>query len=412
MRTTATTALCATLALLTGAPAMAQEVDVIHWLVSPGEVRAMSVLSDAFNAAGGVYVDAAVAGGGAAARQMVMNRIAASDTPGAWYGQPGVPMTAFAERDILAPLDQAAAEQNWDEVMYDTFVTYGKYDGHYYAIPLGIHAQNWMWSSRAVLDAAGVEVPATWAEFLEIAPKIEEAGFIPLALGGQSWQENLVFKSALLEVGGADFYRAVYVNRDAEAAGSDTMAQAFALFRSLKPHTNQGVGRSWNDTLSLVQTGKAAFQIMGDWAKGEFIASGQEPGVDYECTLAPGTAGLYNVAIDVLLPGNTGDDETLAAQNLLASSITTPETQLAFSQNKGSIPVRKDVDVSSLDACAQLAVETLAQEGSEIPVDDLVLTPEYRGQIIDLLSEFWNGESMSPEEAAERFGAIIADIED
>jgi glucose/mannose transport system substrate-binding protein len=404
------TALCGALALA-GLPAAAESVDVIHWLVSPGEVRAMSVLEQAFTEAGGTYVDAAIAGGAAAAYQMVQSRLAASDAPGAWYGQPGDQMLGYATRGLLASMDAAAAAQNWDEVMYPTFVEYGKYEGSYHAIPLGIHAHNWMWSSRAVLDAVGVEPPATWAEFLAMAPAIEEAGFIALALGGQSWQESLVFKTTLFEIGGGDLYRAIYIDHDAEAAGSVAVVQAFALFRSLKPHVNQGVGRSWNDTLRLVQGGEAAFQIMGDWAKGEFIAAGETPGVEYECTLAPGTSGFYNVAIDALLPGNSGNDATLAAQNLFAEAVTTPETQVAFSLAKGSIPVRRDVDLDQFDACAQLAIRTLAIEGAELPIENFTLSGEYRGMIVDLISEFWNGDQMSPEEAAANLSAILAELD-
>ena len=29
---------------------------------------------------------------------------------------------------------------------------------------------------------------------------------------------------------------------------------------------------------------------MGDWAKGEFLAAGQQPGKDFSCAPAPGTA--------------------------------------------------------------------------------------------------------------------------
>ena len=41
-----------------------------------------------------------------------------------------------------------------------------------------------------------------------------------------------------------------------------------------------------------------------------------------------------------------------------------PETQIAFAQKKGSIPVRRDVDMSSLDVCAQKAVKLLADKNA------------------------------------------------
>jgi glucose/mannose transport system substrate-binding protein len=33
----------------------------------------------------------------------------------------------------------------------------------------------------------------------------------------------------------------------------------------------------------MVIAGRAGMQIMGDWAKGEFTAAGQQPGREYGC---------------------------------------------------------------------------------------------------------------------------------
>ena len=40
----------------------------------------------------------------------------------------------------------------------------------------------------------------------------------------------------------------------------------------------------------MVIKGEAGMQLMGDWAKGEFIAAGKVPGKDFLCVAAPGTA--------------------------------------------------------------------------------------------------------------------------
>ena len=54
--------------------------------------------------------------------------------------------------------------------------------------------------------------------------------------------------------------------------------------RKLKGYTDEGSpGRDWNVATGMVIEGKAGFQIMGDWAKGEFTAAGKVPGVDYYC---------------------------------------------------------------------------------------------------------------------------------
>ena len=39
-------------------------------------------------------------------------------------------------------------------------------------------------------------------------------------------------------------------------------------------------------------------QLMGDWAKGEFIAAGKVPGKDFVCVAAPGTAKAFTFNVD------------------------------------------------------------------------------------------------------------------
>ena len=45
-------------------------------------------------------------------------------------------------------------------------------------------------------------------------------------------------------------------------------------------------GRDWNLASAMVINGEAAFQIMGDWAKGEFLAAKQVPGQQFGHGLA------------------------------------------------------------------------------------------------------------------------------
>ncbi len=39
-------------------------------------------------------------------------------------------------------------------------------------------------------------------------------------------------------------------------------------------------------------------QMMGDWAKGEFLKAGQKPGVDFVCIRFPGTQGAVTFNSD------------------------------------------------------------------------------------------------------------------
>ena len=65
---------------------------------------------------------------------------------------------------------------------------------------------------------------------------------------------------------------------------------AITLFRKLKGYVDPGSpGRDWNLATGMVIEGKAAFQMMGDWAKGEFLKAGKKPGADFVCIRFPGT---------------------------------------------------------------------------------------------------------------------------
>ena len=48
-----------------------------------------------------------------------------------------------------------------------------------------------------------------------------------------------------------------------------------------------------------------------------------------------------------------------------------PETQIEFNTKKGSVPVRLDVDVSSMDACAQLGAAALKDPARQVPTHRL-----------------------------------------
>src|SRR6185503_16658050 len=94
------------------------------------------------------------------------------------------------------------------------------------------------------------------------------------------------------------------------------------------------------------------------------------------------------------------------AQLALAKVILDPETQIRFSQKKGSIPVRLDLDVSSLDACAQKAEKLLADKSHQLPAQELLSPPAMTGAVEDAISLYWNTPSMS----ADAFALKIADV--
>ena len=256
--------------------ASAQDVkaEVLHWWTSGGESAAVKVFADSFTEAGGEWIDTAIAGG-ENARAAGINRIVGGEPPTMMQFNTGQQFDELVAEGLLRDLEDIATEGNWRENLPPVVVDATVRDGKFYAVPVNIHGQNWLWYNTQVLADAGVKPPKTYQDVIAAGEALKKAGVVPLALGGQSWQEALTFNAVLLGVGGADLYVNVVGNNDIKAIQSDGFRAAAETFAGLRDLVDEGSpGRNWNDATSMVITGKAAMQIMGDWAKGEFIAAG------------------------------------------------------------------------------------------------------------------------------------------
>ena len=191
------------------------------------------------------------------------------------------------------------------------------------------------------------------------------------AHGGQNWQDFITFETVVLGVGGAKFYHDALINLDQKALTSLTMTKSLETFRKIHGYTDPASpGRDWNLATAMVIQEKAAFQFMGDWAKGEFTAAGKVPGKDYICAAAPGTSNAYTFNVDSFAMFKLKDAAAQKAQADLAAAIMSPEFQEVFNLNKGSIPVRLNMDMSKFDDCAKLSSKDFvasSKAGSLLP---------------------------------------------
>lgn len=394
-------------AMLT-AHAQAGEVEVLHWWTSGGEAQAVGVLKDLVEEEGHVWKDFAVAGGAGDSAMTVLKSRAMSGNPPSAAQINGPEIQEWGELGLLGNLDDVAEEGNWDELLPDVVADMMRYEGQYVAVPVNVHRVNWLWANPDVLDDAGVELPTTWDEMFEIGEQLREAGYVPLAHGGQPWQDATVFESVVLSLGGSDFYRQVFVDLDTDALESDTMIEALTTFKRLRELMDDGMpGRDWNLSTSMVTSGDAAMQIMGDWAKGEFIAAGLEAGEDYLCAPVPGTESAFTFNIDSFAMFRVTEEPALEAQHTLARLVLEPEFQQAFNQVKGSIPARPDLDMSEFDSCAEQSLadfETSRDNESLVPsmAHRMAMNSDVQGAFFDIITNYFNAEEMTAEEAAER----------
>ena len=214
------------------------------------------------------------------------------------------------------------------------------FDGHFVTAPVDIHGANWMFYSTKVFKAANLEPPKTWDEFFAQAPKLQAAGYIPLAYGANAQQEGWLFMALLAGVAGSETYLAVAVQHDAKAAGSDGVRKVFETMGRLRQYVDAGSpNRKWNDTLALVETNKAALMIVGDWAKGDLAAANLKIDEDWGCALAPGSQDAYIMQTNSFAFPKTDKPEQIAAQRKLAEVLMDPAVQTEYTFYKGVDPV-------------------------------------------------------------------------
>jgi glucose/mannose transport system substrate-binding protein len=181
------------------------------------------------------------------------------------------------------------------------------------------------------------------------------------------------------------------------------------LFGKMRALVDPGSpGRNWNDATALVITNKAAMHFNGDWAKGEFIAAGQTAGKEYGCTLV-GQEPKLQIGGDVFVFPATKDKVQLATQDKLIEVLLDPTSQIEFNKKKGSIPVRMDVDVSSMDACAQKANAVLKDPANQVEAMELISTPNFSGAMQDAVTQYWNNPSMSADTFIDKVIAAMRD---
>ncbi|MGC4026775.1 MAG: ABC transporter substrate-binding protein [Mesorhizobium sp.] len=388
--------------------ASATDLEVTHWWTSGGEAAAVQELAKAFDATGNKWIDGAIAGSGGTARPIMISRITGGDPMGATQFNHGRQAEELVQAGLMRDFTDLAAKEKWTEIVRPkSLLDSCTIDGKIYCVPVNIHSWQWLWLSNKAFETAGVPVPKNWDEFVAAAPKLEEKGIIPLALGGQPWQSSGAFDVMLAALGGKDLFLKVYQDKDAEVAAGPDMAKIFKAADDARKMAKNSNVQDWNQATNLVITDKAGGQIMGDWAQGEFQIAGKVAGKDYTCLPGLGVTEMIATGGDAFYFPVQKDPAKTAAQEVLATTLLDPKTQVAFNLKKGSLPVRGDVDLNTANDCMKKGLDILAK-GNVIPWTDQLLSQDSQKQKEDLMSEFFSNPNLSVEDAQKRFAEIIA----
>jgi glucose/mannose transport system substrate-binding protein len=334
------------------------QVEVFTYWTAGGEADGLKAIEDVFaqQHPGIEVINAVIAGGaGTNANAVLATRMTGGTPPDAYQIHGGAEnIDTWVKTGFTQSLADFYTQRNLNDKFPKGIVDLVSYEGAPYAVPVGVHRNGVMWNNAKILADNGITAPTDWASFFAAADKLKAAGITPLALGDKDgWTDVNLFEQILLGKLGAADYRGIWAGT---VPWTDArVTDALTTFSKVLTYVNDDHATlSWDQAADKVLSGTAAFNVMGDWAKGYFTSKGWKPNTDFGWSPVPGAEGTFTVVTDTFaLPvGAKDQDNAIAWLDTLASVAG----QDAFSPKKGSIPARVDADKTLYDAYSQAAM--------------------------------------------------------
>lgn len=279
----------------------------------------------------------------------VDRRLANGNPPTTFATWPGPTLAQYDGQ--LLDLTGVWEEQGFTEAMHRLARGYCRRNDAYRAVPIGSHRVNNLFYDVSLLESAGVD-PENLAgvdgllDALDAVDRRTDA--VPLAHAMQTpWTNLQLVAAVMLSQSGPDTYRSFVAGDGSRSA----VVEALETTRLL-------LGQYINDDASTVSytaanrkfvRGEAATIVQGSWVYDMYrTADAMEYRTDWDCLAFPGTDGVYGFNLDAFVfPVENPTPEKL---DLWARFVGQPDAQVAFSNRKGSVPVRVDFDGSRLAA--------------------------------------------------------------
>jgi glucose/mannose transport system substrate-binding protein len=365
---------------LTRPPAAADTLTIYDWWTSGGE-------SAAINALVGVYqnqypsvtvIQSPVAGGaGYVFKSVIKPLVLAGEAPDAFQVHAGYEMEPYVSGGYLESINDLWTSNGWENVFPAVLKADVNFNGNYYAVPVDIHRSNVVWYNKHILDANGISANiTTWDQFFAACKQLSQnttlmsstSDFSVIALGdasGGNFGDAHVLEQ-MMAGEGMPFYQD-FINGKMTNPNNASFLDAINKFALYLNYTNANhLSLTWDQATARVIDNDSAFNIMGDWANGEFEVAQKTYGVDYGTFPVPGTSNMYGLVVDCFEhPKGTKDPQNSLNWLTVVGSVA---GQVAFNPLKGSIPARSDLmsnatDVALFGPYQQAAIADFTSSG-------------------------------------------------
>jgi raffinose/stachyose/melibiose transport system substrate-binding protein len=221
-----------------------------------------------------------------------------------------------------------------------------------------------VWYNKDLLAKVGYKTfPTDYDDFLALVKKLKAAGIIPIALGGgDKWPAMHLWSYIALRLGGAQLYQDALSGKNPKGFEDPLFVKAGQMLVdlvALKPFQDGFLGATYDDEASLVANGKAAMELMGQWAPNvekDKTADKKGLGDKLGCAVVPAIKGGKGKLTDVIGGGGgyaVGKNASDAAVDFL-KFLTSKESQITMATTSGIIATTKGAEVGIVDPNAKL----------------------------------------------------------
>ena len=306
-------------------------------------------------------------------------------------------------KDITPELDANSAA--WRNTFSPGALGVYGYEGKNYGVPWDMGMVGF-WYNKALFAKAGIQAPPkTWSELLEDVKKLQAAGITPIALGeGDKWPGAFWWEYLAVRLGGQAAFDAAQSRKGsfADPPFVDAGIKLQELI-ALKPFQDGFLGATWGDEATAMGNGKAAMDLMGQWAPGAFNDNSVDKkgiGDNLAWFPFPAVEGGAGAATDALGGGNgfaLGKNAPPEAVDFV-NYLTRAESQVQCAQAGFCVPVVKGGEAGLTDPLLKMVQQGAAAAKYYQLYYDQYLPPAMGSVVNDLVQGIFAG-MLNPETA-------------
>ena len=235
-----------------------------------------------------------------------LSATAAADYPDLFQSWGGGIMAAQADAGLLKDITADIAD--WKDTINPGAMSIYAYNGKQYGVPWDMGMIGF-WYNKALFEQAGITAPpATWDEYLAAVEKLKAAGIDPLAIAGKDkWPSMHLWTYLVLRTGGGDALSEVIQSGNWNTDACTKAGAEVLKLNALDPYQAGYKSADYNHEAASVGNGKAAMELMGQWAPSvqmDQSADKKGLGEDLGWFAFPTVAGGAGAATDGVGGGN------------------------------------------------------------------------------------------------------------